>query len=235
MTERRIHGYCRVSSKEQALHGVSLDAQAQRIADYAKLKEWRVVEVIRDEGVSGKDQNRPGLNRLRELIKAGRVDVLVVSSLDRISRSTVDVGNLIELFNRCKVSFVSLRESWDCTTAMGVAMMSLATVLSQFERDMGAERTRDALRFKRLNGQVYCNPPPYGYDAVDGKLVSNAKQQVILDRIAAMRGAGLGYHKVARILNDDGVLSPQGKLWSGQGVSYITKRLARDLEDRNGD
>lgn len=126
-----VVGYARVSTEEQARDGVSLGAQEDKIHAYAIVKDWTLMELIRDAGHSAKSLKRPGLARLLTLVEAGQVDVVMVYKLDRLTRSVVDLGKLMDLFKRKRVDLVSLQESLDATTATGELMMNLLASVSQ--------------------------------------------------------------------------------------------------------
>jgi site-specific DNA recombinase len=130
----------------QATDGVSLDVQAQKIHAYALVKDWTVADVIRDEGVSAKHLKRPGLERLLARVKAGEVGAIIVHKLDRLTRNVKDLNSLVELFEKKGVALVSLQESLDATTATGRLMMNLLASVSQWEREVIGERTREALQ-----------------------------------------------------------------------------------------
>ena len=100
-----------------------------------------MLEVIQDQGASAKSLHRPGLARLLALVKAGAVQVVVVSKLDRLTRSVGDLDKLMKLFERKGVALVSLQESLDATTATGRLMMNLLASVSQWEREVIGERT----------------------------------------------------------------------------------------------
>jgi site-specific DNA recombinase len=142
----KVVGYCRVSTEDQAREGVSLAAQHVKIEAYALVKDWILAEVIRDEGVSAKSLVRPGLQRLLALVEAGQVEAVIIYKLDRLTRSVADLDKLMKLFERKGVALVSLQESLDATTATGRLMMNLLASVSQWEREVIGERTRDAMQ-----------------------------------------------------------------------------------------
>jgi site-specific DNA recombinase len=104
----RVAGYVRVSTDDQVREGVSLGAQQAKLEAYCVVKDWTLVEVIRDEGVSAKSLKRPGLQRLLAMVRARHVDVVAIAKLDRLSRDVRDVYALVELFEKTDVALVSL-------------------------------------------------------------------------------------------------------------------------------
>lgn len=103
-------GYIRVSSQEQAHEGVSLENQKAKIIAYASLKDFELVEVIEDAGISAKNLNRPGVQRVIDLARTGKVEAVIVFKLDRMFRSTTDALELTRKFDRWNVSFHSINE-----------------------------------------------------------------------------------------------------------------------------
>jgi DNA invertase Pin-like site-specific DNA recombinase len=151
-----VVGYTRVSTEERARDGVSLGAQEDKIHTYAVVKDWTFPGLIRDAGHSAKSLKRPGMARLLALVETEQVDVVMVYKLDRLTRSVVDLGKLMDLFKRKQVDLVSLQESLDATTATGKLMMNLLASVSQWERKVIGERTSDALQHLKTQGKRYC-------------------------------------------------------------------------------
>ena len=127
---KRAVGYVRVSTEEQAREGLSLAAQESRIKAYCEAKGWELVRVYRDEGYSGKDLRRPGIQALIRDLKADGIDVVVVLKLDRLTRSVRDLGALIEdLFGG--VALASVEESLDSSTANGRMVINLLGTVAE--------------------------------------------------------------------------------------------------------
>jgi site-specific DNA recombinase len=203
-------GYIRVSTTEQAIEGVSLAAQHTKIQAYAVVKDWTLVDVIRDEGVSAKRLQRPGLAQVLAIVDARQVEVVIVAKLDRLTRSVSDLDRLVKLFARKGVALVSLQEALDPTTATGRAMMGLIAVFSQWERESIGERTRDAMQHLKAQGQVYSRPV---FD-----------DPAILARMQRERAAGRSYHQIAGALNADGLPTTRGGQWRACTVRQILQR-----------
>jgi site-specific DNA recombinase len=146
----KVIGYVRVSSNEQAENGVSLAAQKYRIRKYCKANGWTCVKILEDDGYSGKDLRRPALQRLLAGMGAKNdpVGALVVSKLDRLTRSVRDLIRLTELLLKHGIALVSIQEAVDTSTATGKMFYTLVTVISEWERGVIGERTRDALAHK---------------------------------------------------------------------------------------
>ena len=141
-------GYVRVSTQEQATNGVSLDAQEARIVAYCTALGWQVSEVIRDAGESAKSLKRPGISRILEGVRGGTVGRVVILKLDRVTRSTRDLANLLDTFAKADASLVSVSESLDTLSAAGRLVVNMLGVVAQWEREAIGERTASALAHK---------------------------------------------------------------------------------------
>ena len=164
----QAYSYCRVSTEEQATDNhYSLENQEQKARDYIKMKGWRVADVRKDV-VSGKNSARDGYQDLLKAIKSGKVDVVVVYRLDRLSRNVKDIYDFLDLIKNHDVAFVSLSEGFDTTTAMGRAMLGVAAVFAQLTREMIAENVKDGL-MRRAQSGLYTGsskgPMGYKYDS----------------------------------------------------------------------
>jgi DNA invertase Pin-like site-specific DNA recombinase len=146
-------GDVRVSTDRQAEQGVSLEAQEAKIRAMATVQGREMNEVIVDGGESAKSLNRPGLQKLMALVNAGKVQAVIVAKLDRLTRSVKDLCGLLELFEKRKVPLISVAEALDTGSAAGRLVITIMGAVSQWEREAIGERTRDALRHKRSNGE----------------------------------------------------------------------------------
>jgi len=189
-------GYVRVSTEEQAREGLSLAAQEEKIRAYCTAKGWRLVRIYRDEGFSGKDLNRPGLQSLIQDLKNDGFEAVVVAKLDRLTRSVRDLGYLIDdLFDG--VALASVEESLDTTTAGGRFVLHILGAVAQWERETIAERTRNTLRFKRERGE-WVGRIPYGFKiGPDGRLVEDPEEIKNIQRMKRLRRRGRSYREIA--------------------------------------
>ena len=160
--------YTRKSNEEgldQAFN--SLDAQREAGLDYIKSQKhegWTAVEVAYDDGgFSGGTMKRPGLERLLDDIDKGRVDVVVVYKVDRLSRSLSDFARMMQLFDDKQVSFVSVTQQFNTSTSMGRLTMNMLLSFAQFEREVASERIRDKIAATKKQGYWVCGQPPLGY------------------------------------------------------------------------
>ena len=215
-------GYVRVSTDKQADSGVSLDAQRAKIEAYAIALDLELVAIIEDPGASAKSLDRPGLRSALGMLTAGRADALLVTKLDRLTRSVRDLGDLVERFFATKYSLVSMSDAIDTRTAAGRLVLNVLTSVAQWEREATGERTRDALRHKASKGEFCGGQAPYGY-AVDahGKLVPNDAEQDVLRIVREMKDAGLSLNAIANELAHAGLVPRSGKAWHAQQIKRM--------------
>lgn len=136
-----VFGYARVSTEEQ-----NLDRQIDQ------LKRYGADEIIQEK-ITGTKVDRPQLNRLMDKLRSG--DIILITDLTRLSRSTKDLFNLVELIEKKGVNIKSLKESWlDTTTPQGKLMFTFIAGISQFERDLISQRTKEGLIAARARGRV---------------------------------------------------------------------------------
>jgi site-specific DNA recombinase len=136
-----------------------------------------------DGGFSGGNLNRPALNRLLKDIEAGKVNVVVVYKIDRLSRSLIDFTKLVEIFDRHGVSFVSVTQSFNTTNSMGRLTLNILLSFAQFERENSAERVRDKVAASRKKGIWMGGFPPLGYDIANRRLLVNKKEANLVQHI----------------------------------------------------
>lgn len=214
--------YVRVSSEKQADLGVSLDAQQQKVTAYASLYDLDLVEVIVDAGESAKTLDRPGLQRALALLKSKKVDALLVVKLDRLTRSVSDLGRLIETyFAPGKAALLSVSEQIDTRSATGRMVLNILASVSQWEREIIAERTSDAMRYKQSQGEYIGGKAPYGFDLVDGALVSNDFEQNVIQQAKRLRESGLSLNAVAKELEKVGIKTRNNKVFDGKQIQRM--------------
>jgi site-specific DNA recombinase len=225
-TTKRAIGYVRVSKQNE--RGVSLDSQAEKIRAMACVHDAEV-EIVADDGETGKHANRPGLQRVLELVRRGEVQLVIVAKLDRLTRSVKDLAELLELFQKRNVSLVSVAEALDTGSAGGRLVLNIMASVSQWKRETIAERTATALRHKRSRLQAY-NHSPYGYVRHGDELAPAPEEQAIIDRMQQWRAAGWTLRRIADELNASGTPTKRGTgKWHARTVKDI---LDSDLHRR---
>jgi DNA invertase Pin-like site-specific DNA recombinase len=219
-------GYVRVSTDAQAREGVSVGAQQERIEAYAKAKGLQLAQVLVDEGLSGTSMDRPALRALLELCRGGTVGHVIVWRLDRLTRRTRHLLNLVEdVFIAHRVELHSVSESLDTSTPHGRFVLTLFGGLAQMEREVIGERTRSALAFKRANGQPTSHPP-LGFRANGRRrhMAPVPEELAVVRRIISLWRQGWSYRAIAAELNSDGAPSKQGGRWHHTTVRKVIAR-----------
>jgi site-specific DNA recombinase len=220
---RHVVGYVRVSTDDQAENGVSLAAQEGRIRAYGVAQAREIDEMVVDAGESAKTLQRPGIARILAGIRGGEIAAVVVLKLDRLTRSTRDLADLLELASRYDVALVSLSESLDTSTAAGRMVVQMLGVVAQWEREAIAERTSTALAHKRAKGQVY-GPIPFGYRREGDLLVPELVEQGALSEMRRLDSAGASYREIARMLDARGVIPRKcGARWYASSVQSVLR------------
>src|SRR3990167_595772 len=158
----RVIGYVRVSTDMQAQEGVSLDAQRERIRCYCKASGFKLVHLAEND-TSAKSLDRPGLAAALKMLECGKADAILVVKLDRLTRSVIDLGTLLNgYFLNEKHFLLSVTESLDTRNAMGRFVLYILALIAQWEREAIGERTREAMRHLKAQG-VFLGRAPYGY------------------------------------------------------------------------
>jgi site-specific DNA recombinase len=180
--------YTRKSSEdglEQTFN--SLDAQREACLAYITSQRhegWKALTTVYDDGgFSGGTLNRPALQRLMADIQAGRIDLVVIYKVDRLTRSLADFAKLVETFDARGVSFVSITQQFNTTTSMGRLTLNMLLSFAQFEREVTGERIRDKIAASKRRGMWMGGPLPLGYDLRDRKLVINAAEAATVRHI----------------------------------------------------
>ena len=217
--------YLRVSTADQAEHGVSLDAQKERLTAYAIANGLEVAGILRESAISGTIPlaDRPEGEKLTQMVSSGQVRHVIALKLDRLFRSAVDALSTTALWDKQGIALHLVDmggQSLNTGSAMGRMMLTMMAGFAQFERDLTAERTTSALAHKKLNSQTY-SPTPYGKDRDGERLTDNTQEQGIINKMRELRDDGFSLRGIAEHLNSNGIASKQGKQWYASTVSYI--------------
>ena len=173
---------CAIYTRKSTEHGLelefnSLDAQREACEAYIKSQAsqgWKALpQHYDDPAFSGGNLDRPALKKLLVDIEAGRIDVVVVYKIDRLTRSLADFAKLVEAFDARSISFVAVTQQFNTTSSMGRLTLNVLLSFAQFERELSSERVRDKIAASRRKGKWTGGTVPLGYEARDKKLVIN--------------------------------------------------------------
>lgn len=211
--------YTRVSNdKKLGLIFNSLDAQYEAANAYIRSHAGWVAMAERydDGGFSGGNTDRPALQRLCGDVRLGRVDVVIIYKLDRLTRSLRDFVNLVQLFDRHQVTFVSVTQPFNTTTSMGRMLLNVLLSFAQFEREIAAERIRDKIAELKRNGVWVGGKIALGYKTHDGKISINESEarqvRMIFKKYLELGRIQLLLEYLAR----HGIMARQRRLKSGE-------------------
>lgn len=214
MKKIRCAIYTRKSSEEGLEQDFnSLHAQREACAAYilSQASEgWTLhPENYDDGGLSGGTLDRPALQRLMRDIEAGRVDIVVVYKVDRLSRSLLDFAKLVEAFDKANVSFVSVTQSFNTTNSMGRLTLNMLLSFAQFEREVTAERIRDKIAASKARGMWMGGNSPLGYKP-DGRTLAIVDEHAGIVRHIFARYLDLGNVRlVTGELTREGIIAPE--------------------------
>ncbi len=212
-------GYVRVSTEEQAKEGISIDAQSEKLRQYADLHDINLVDIIVDAGASAKSLKRPGLDSALAMLQSGEADALLIYKLDRLTRSVVDLGRLIdEYFKRYEL--LSVMDDLNTSSANGRLVLNVLTSIAQWERETICERTADSLQYMKEQRRVY-NHLPLGYRDNGGMLQPIDDEQITVAEIFDMHSKGMSMHKIANSLNERGIVGKRGGCFYASTVRAI--------------
>ncbi len=218
--------YTRVSSDqglEQDFN--SLDAQREAAEAYIKSQAHEGWKLIRDPyddgGYSGGTMERPALQSLLEVIGAGRIDIVVVYKVDRLTRSLADFAKLVELFDAHKVSFVSVTQCFNTTTSMGRLTLNVLLSFAQFEREVTGERIRDKIAASKKKGLWMGGVVPLGYRVEDRKLLVEEEEAKLVGKIFERYLALGSIPALQRELRGEGVVTRERRLANGKVIGAV--------------
>lgn len=219
--------YVRVSTEEQALEGVSLNNQRERLHAYCASKGLEIVEVISDEGVSATKalDTRPGGKRLLDALKRRDVCHVVALKLDRLFRNAEDALRNTSAWERRSIALhlVDLGgQSLDSGSAVGKMMLTMMAAFAEFERNLVSERTAAALTYKRKHNEVF-NHVPFGFDRSGDILIPHEGEMVVVAKIRGWRDRGDTYRAIAGRLNAKGVSAKKGGIWYAASVRKVLR------------
>jgi DNA invertase Pin-like site-specific DNA recombinase len=217
----------------------SLDAQYDSSQAYIRSQAHAGWTLLRgkydDGGFSGGNTERPALQRLLQDVRAGKVDVIVVYKVDRLTRSLADFAKLVELFDQHNVSFVSVTQQFNTTTSMGRLTLNVLLSFAQFEREVTSERIRDKIAASKRKGLWVGGMVPLGYDAKDRKITVNEAEA---ERVRTIFRSYLNFGSLNLLMTElrqRGVVTKVRTLKTGEtvgGIPFTRGPLAHLLRNR---
>ncbi|MFH1553012.1 MAG: recombinase family protein [Candidatus Omnitrophota bacterium] len=243
--------YVRVSTSQQ-VDRESLKFQEERLREYCKSQGYSVHKIYREEGVSAKDTNRPRLSELMNDAKAGDIQVVVVTKLDRITRSLKDMIGLIEFFQQHDAKLVSITQNIDTTGPMGRFILNILGAVAQVEREIDSERVSEHMHHRALSGKWNGGPVAFGFVTKErifkdlkeagkkedealrraAELCPESKKLYIDEREGGIVKKIYDYYlrfksirKVTHLLNKEGIKTRRGRPWATPSIARMLNNL----------
>lgn len=217
LCQDKIGIYCRVSTQDQARDGFSLEEQEERLRALCTYKGYEIVDVYIDAGISGKNTNRPEFQRMMEDIKNNRINRILTLKLDRLTRSIVDLENLVRYLEENDCSLEAAYEEINTSNANGRFFVRMLTILAQLEIERTSERTMigldGALKAKHATGKA-----PLGFAKVNKLLEVDEETAPIIQRIFNEYISGLSACKIAKLFSKEQVLN---RIWRSTTIDKI--------------
>lgn len=231
-TRRTAIGYCRVSTVAQGTLGLSMDAQKELIHAYCKANSLDLAEICHDVLSGSRADNRRGLQTALGLVCKSK-GVLIVYSLSRLARSTMDCITIVDRIEKCGGDLASISEKLDTSSPMGKFSFRLFSSLAELERDQVSERTKMVHDYLKRSNRRQSRFAPYGWD-FDGKLLKvNPSEQIIVGAIISRRREGGGLRVIANELNAAGAMTKYGKKWDARRIHDVVKRSKRECHQNS--
>ena len=217
--KKRCGLYMRVSTEDQAKEGFSLPEQRERLEMFCKFKGYEVIDYYEDAGISAKTGNhRPEFERLKEDIKARKINTIVALKLDRITRSIYDWENLMTFLDENEAYIDCVNDEINTTNANGKMISRLLMSVSQNEIERTSERTKVGMAGAIKSGHIP-HRAPLGYKHENKKLVIDYATKDIVVRIFDLYYNGFSYKRISNLFNEEKVLGKTN--WSDTGILTI--------------
>lgn len=197
--KKRVAIYIRVSSNEQKLEGLSIDAQRKYLEDYALSRDMWVYKIYTDAGVSAKIpiKNRPEGRKMFEDMKESKFSAIIVVKLDRAFRNTVDAILTSDELRKENIDLISLKEQFDTTTPTGRLFFKIMSSLAEWEREITSDRVNDIHEYNFSRGVVVGKAPiGYVFDKKKKSLVPDSKKSKVVQEIFMMASEGKTYKEI---------------------------------------
>jgi site-specific DNA recombinase len=237
-SDRALTSRCAIYTRKSTTTGLeqefnSLDAQWEACSGFVRRQEgWTLVDERYDDGgFTGASADRPAFQRLLADVDAGKIDIVVVYKVDRLSRSLLDFAKLAERTAAGGASFVSVTQNFSTADAMGRLTLNMLMSFAEFEREMIAERTRDKIGAMRRKGKWTGGPPPFGYRARGKRLEVDEREALTVREAFSLTLQLRQIAMVGRTLNERGLLRLMGPEQCRRAVHWTKDSVSRMLRN----
>lgn len=245
---KRVFLYTRVSTEEQAIHGLSIESQTAALQEWAKVNQCKVVDIYTDAGISARKPatKRPELQRLLSDVRTGKGDLIVFTKLDRWFRNIAEYYKVQEVLEKCHVDWRTIHEDYDTSTSSGRLKINIMLSVAQDEADRTSERIKAVFETKRQKLEPLTGQMPFGYIIEGKKIVKDPKTEKAVDTFfqsfltsgsvsAAQRdvfeqcGISLSYQKVHKMMD---CTAYYGRYFGADGMAppYLTEDEFRRMQ-----
>ncbi len=222
----RVLGYVRVSTARQAEEGVGLEVQEQGVRRWCMEGDHALVDVHRDEGVSGSLVDRPGLAMALAGMEAGRAEILAVYRLDRLARDLIVQETVMARLAKAGRQVRSVTEpEIDGADPTRVLIRQVLGAIGQYERALIVARMHGGRVAKAAKGGYAYGSPPFGWRAVEGELVIDEEEQSTMARIDELRRRGVSLREMGETLLAEGHRPKRSARWHPETLRRILRRL----------
>ena len=231
-----IYGYIRLNNHRATPKNLSLRVQAGIIRKWAEEQGLEIKKIFRDIASNSASLELPNLKKLISLIEQGKVSVLVVARLDRLTRIIRLHHQLLKLFEENKIRFVSLAENLDSKTKSGKKVLEAVEILALWDAKSIPDRTREMIERKRKIGERVGHAP-FGYTYQKKHLTPLTKELTIASIIREKReDENFSYHKIAKFLNSQRLRAKRGGRWYAETIKVICENplYERSSGDKQG-
>jgi site-specific DNA recombinase len=217
----KVDLYIRVSTERQAKEGDSLEEQESELKKFCEYRGFKINRIYIERGKSGGNTNRPEYQKLIKDVEQKRIKAVIVKKLDRLSRSLLDFEQFMLVLQKNEMEFISLKENFDTTSAMGKAMLRVALVFAQLEREQTAERISDTMIYRASQGLYNGGLPPLGYTNINKELIPYPQEKQIVALIFKQFLDTKSTVATAKYLNQEGYEYRRKKIWDDRRIHYI--------------
>lgn len=214
-------GYACMNTLSQQPKNFSLEEQESIVKKYTSEKGMTLVDFIKETTTSSNTQHQPMLQELIETANDGKFDTLVIARLDRLTRNVRQLNTLInEVCIKNKVTLISIDENLDTGSDCGKMALNIIDIVTKWDNKRISDRTREIIARKREKGERVGHAP-FGYTYKNKRLVPVSKELDTVKLIVGQREGGLSYHKIAKYLNENSILSKRGGIWYAETVKTV--------------
>jgi len=218
---KKVIGYVRVSSLVQKEKGNSIPNQIEKIESYCKLNGYELVDILKDDGISGMSKSkRKDYLKLIDIMEDRNIGGVVVNDLSRIGRKMSDVVEFVDLVKKKQIEFHSIKEGINNVSNVGGLIINILSSINQFEVEMLRSRISEVKQYKKSKNLVYGNLI-YGKSKDGNRLIDNIDELKTIKYMKYLRKKGYSYFKISDRLNKRNIKSKNGNQWYGSGVRNI--------------